>query len=297
MKLEYLKEFIEATENIDLTQTAKKLDIAPSVLSKHIASLEKELGVSLFLSAKKNVLTNYGVIMLPYAKEIIELEEDFLNQYSKKSETPNTKETLKIAISPIQTREISGRIIEDFICTNPGVNIKKIETGNSNIINLVKTGKCDFGFCRLQSEYKRDDEITSIPVSISEAFVYISINNHLSNKKSLSFEDIKDETIYLRSENSSIYKVCLQEYQKLGLTPKIEFASEHIVYENLKNDKGITIYLSELINTEYSQSIKTIPISPSLTSYIDLVFKRETLSSSKALFLEFAFHSFMINLK
>ena len=49
MRIEYLQECIDLAKTLSFTQTAKNFYLTQSVLSKHIAQLETELGVTLFL--------------------------------------------------------------------------------------------------------------------------------------------------------------------------------------------------------------------------------------------------------
>lgn len=295
MKLNYLHDFIVATESYDMKEAAEKLGISPSVLSKHIKSIEDELAVSLFVNARKNILTEYGKILKPHAEEIIAYFNDY-NENRLLGEYENNS-SLKICLSPIQTRELSGKVIENFTYQNPNVNIELIELSNHLGPLKVKNGEADFAFHRERVTITRDPELSYIPLCKSQAYVYISVKNPLSKRDKLSFKDLAKETIFLRTKESTLYDVITDEFNKINKVPHLLFDEANIIYENVIKNKGVTIYLSELINTQYSNEIKIIPLDPPLVSYIDLIFKNGTLTPLKEKLIEYVFNQFLINLK
>ena len=59
---------------------AEELYISQSSLSKHIMSIEKELGHSLFNRTTRKVsLTSFGKTYLPYAQRIVATDDEFQN--------------------------------------------------------------------------------------------------------------------------------------------------------------------------------------------------------------------------
>ena len=80
LKFDYLKEFVSAAGSEEMQQSARELGISPSVLSKHIKSLEQELGVPLFTRSRKTELSPYGKILLPYAQELVKVQDDYLKK-------------------------------------------------------------------------------------------------------------------------------------------------------------------------------------------------------------------------
>ena len=75
MNTENLKEFIVLAETKNFWEASERLYMNQSTLSKHIKSLENDLGVALFTRTTRRVeLTNYGEIFLPYAKSVTRSE-------------------------------------------------------------------------------------------------------------------------------------------------------------------------------------------------------------------------------
>ena len=71
MNTEFLKEFVVLAETKNFWEASERLYMNQSTLSKHIKSLENELGVELFTRTTRRVeLTSYGQTFLPYARTI-----------------------------------------------------------------------------------------------------------------------------------------------------------------------------------------------------------------------------------
>ena len=75
MNTEFLKEFVVLAETKNFWEASERLYMNQSTLSKHITSLENELGVELFTRTTRRVeLTSYGQTFLPYARTIARTE-------------------------------------------------------------------------------------------------------------------------------------------------------------------------------------------------------------------------------
>ena len=72
MELRRIQYFVTLAEYLHFSQAADNLYISQSSLSYHIAELELELGVQLFVRNKRKVsLTKVGAELLPIARDIL----------------------------------------------------------------------------------------------------------------------------------------------------------------------------------------------------------------------------------
>jgi len=89
MRIEDLQYFMKVVEVGNMTQAAKNLFIAQPSLSKAMANLESEMGVTLFQrTAKGTVLTVQGEEFLQYARQVLE-QIDLMNHRYKEGITAN----------------------------------------------------------------------------------------------------------------------------------------------------------------------------------------------------------------
>lgn len=78
MELSHLKEFIVLAKIENYLEAAENLYISQSSLSKHIKSLEAELGTTLFDRTTRQVkLNEAGRVFLKYAQQMIEIQYQF----------------------------------------------------------------------------------------------------------------------------------------------------------------------------------------------------------------------------
>ena len=82
MNLRFVETFIEVARVQSYTQAAKNLNIAQAAVSKRIAVLQQELGVTLIdRQDKVFYLTEAGERFLPRAKELLALEEEVQREF------------------------------------------------------------------------------------------------------------------------------------------------------------------------------------------------------------------------
>lgn len=78
MNISLFREFIVLAEEKNYMEAAERLYMNQSTLSKHIMSMENELGVPLFDRSTRRVeLTEYGKALLPHARNITHSEFEY----------------------------------------------------------------------------------------------------------------------------------------------------------------------------------------------------------------------------
>ena len=78
MEINYLKEFVVLAQTGNFMEAADILYVSQSTLSKHIKSMELELGVPLFdRTTRKVTISKFGELLLPYAQQIAELQDKY----------------------------------------------------------------------------------------------------------------------------------------------------------------------------------------------------------------------------
>ena len=99
MEINYLKEFVVLAQTGNFMEAAELLYVSQSTLSKHIKSIEVELGVSLFdRTTRKVTISKFGQLLLPYAQQISELQEMYISALRTSLETE--QETLTLGAIP-----------------------------------------------------------------------------------------------------------------------------------------------------------------------------------------------------
>ncbi|MGI6072346.1 MAG: LysR substrate-binding domain-containing protein [Lachnospiraceae bacterium] len=285
MKFQYLREFIIAARSNKLQDAASELGISLSVLSKHIKSMEMELGVPLFIRSHHTVLSQYGRIMLPYAQELVALQNEYNADFAKDAAKPS--EVLKVALSSNQFREHHSMLLENFMLSNPNLPVETLECENSELEGYVLAGKCDLAFVRSRANHERNPELVYFPICADRMVAFIPAGHPLSGRESISFADLKDEKILLRSDNFISNQACLEGFEKAGISPNISFAGTFAVYDMVKKGEGISFYLAPSRSSRHDSSLSVVPVVPAIYSFVDLVYKRGRPAKQMTIFLEY----------
>ncbi|MCD8231072.1 MAG: LysR family transcriptional regulator [Clostridiales bacterium] len=95
MNIDYFREFIVLADCGSYIEASERLFIGQSSLSKHIMSMEKELGVPLFeRTSRKVILTRFGELMIPYANRIVQAQFDYRHALQTEQESTRGRITI-----------------------------------------------------------------------------------------------------------------------------------------------------------------------------------------------------------
>ena len=101
MEIQYIREWIDLAETMSFSKTAERLHISQSSLSRHIQTLEKELGEPLLIrSTRKTELTGFGRMYLPLARKIREADDYARKSASHYLQNRDAAVTLGVSRSP-----------------------------------------------------------------------------------------------------------------------------------------------------------------------------------------------------
>ncbi len=198
MNLEYLKTYIEVIKAGSFSEVAKKLSISQPAVSFQIQKLEQELGVRLIdRRQKKVVMTEAGERMLIFAelfdKEYQTLTRDF--EHLREGVTGN----LVIAASTMPGNFILPPILGEFKRQHPAVDIQVEVTDSSRVIEMVKSGEYDIGFCGV---FPEDEDLEAAKVAEDEIVLIVFPEHPFAGRKAVSFMEISAEPLIFREPTS-----------------------------------------------------------------------------------------------
>lgn len=275
MKFDYLREFVAAAQSEEMQLCAKELGLSPSVLSKHIKAIEQELGVPLFMRSRKTELSPYGKILLPYAKELVKVQDDYLQDFSDEAQEAAPK--LVVGLSSIQFRERSGQLIENFVLRHPQ-EVQIREADNAALCQMVANGEIDIAFVRTQADLHRSPDLVYVPFCSDPMVAFVPPEHPLAQSPGITIGELRDEHIILRSEKSTVSRVIHEKCAELGFEPKVSYVSTYVGYDMVRRGEGITLYLAPPAGAKRGQQqLAIIPIRPHIISYVDVVFRPRQL--------------------
>lgn len=193
MRIETLYEFTQLCTSLNFTETAKSFFISQSVLSNHIAQLEKELGVRLFIRDNRSVqVTEAGELFLESAHAIIDDYEQALSRIQLFRKGVST--LIRVGFLLGSFGSFLPLICRRYQIEHPEVEFAFSELDIGRMMNAVNNDRVDIGFTlfshKLQgSEYEcrclyEDCYKLAVPKT-----------HRLAGRTSIAMEDLADETV------------------------------------------------------------------------------------------------------
>lgn len=281
LNVRYLEEFVTLTEKKNFLEAAECLFISQSCLSKHIKKLETEIGVELFERTTRTVvLTEFGQMLLPYARKMVGLEYEFEKNVRRKIHQDSGN--IVLGSIPSMKQHAITALIAGFLNENPDMTLQTIEGDSTFAKELLTDGKCDIAF--LRSESSSVKEFNSIPYMIDYLTAVLPATHPLAKADNLPFEQLRGETFLLFPEHSFINDLCIRECRNAGFEPHIAYTGNRgaTLIDLVRNGAGITLMMHHSARQENDSSLAFIPVTPGIYSYISLNYAKEKPLSPQA---------------
>ena len=122
MDTRYLQDFVDVCRAGSFAAAARARDVAPSTLSRSVASLEAELGVRLFQrTTRKLYLTEEGERFLGIAAETVARLDDAIAELAESGHCPSGR--LRVSVSTSFGQEALVPILPDFLEDYPDITL------------------------------------------------------------------------------------------------------------------------------------------------------------------------------
>jgi len=272
MTLLQMKYFIAVCENGSLTAAAKSLFVTQPALSTAINQLEKEFNLKLF--ERKNhglVLTQDGEFFYDKAKQLLNQFEVFDKDLK---DLAQSKYTIRIGVPPMIGSFLFPKIYNQYMQHHPDAKFEIWEEGSLTIRKKIMNKSLDIGFSILNDSANEHYEKENILET--ELLFCVNRENPISKKKSLTIEDIKDESIIMLREGFYQNQLINQMYQEVHQEPKIILISSQlsVIRNFVKMNAGGAFLMKELVDLN-DDSIIGLPFKNKLTLKIGLIWQKE----------------------
>jgi DNA-binding transcriptional LysR family regulator len=212
MNLDYLKTYIELIRLGSFSEVAKKLSISQPAVSFQIQKLEQELGVRLIDRRQKPlVITDAGKRLLAFAQLFDNEYQALMHDFEQLRE--EVTGTLSITASTIPGDFILPPILSEFKKRHPSVNIQITVTDSARVIEAVKSGEYDIGFCGV---YPEDHELEAVKIAEDEIVLIVFPEHPFAERKQVSFLEVTAEPLIFREPTSGTQRSLAMLLTNLG---------------------------------------------------------------------------------
>ena len=262
--LKYLA-FVETVDKGSFTKAADSLNYAQSSVSKMIADLEKEWGISLLQRNKKGVcLTSSGEQLLPYARKIL---RDF-EEMQQKIHAMNGIQSGTVRIGTFSSVAINWlpHIFAKFQKDYPGIDYEMLLGDYDEVEKWIDEGRVDCGFLRLPS----GNDFDVISLKQDEYKAVLPVDHPLVQKEILDYKDLNGQPFLLLEHGGKTEVSELLEKYKVH--PNIRFTTweDYAIMSMVEKGLGIGV-LPEMI-------LKRIPYQIAIRSFRTPYFREIVLA-------------------
>ncbi|MDL2319449.1 LysR family transcriptional regulator [Eubacteriales bacterium OttesenSCG-928-A19] len=274
MNINHIKEFIALSESESFAEAAENSYTTQSTVSKHIKKMEQELGVTLFDRTSRTVrLSECGEILLPFARQIDEIERAYLSALAKHSRLSSDSLTIG-SITNLVAYGISD-ILVGFQNEYPTYQIDISGGSPYDVYKNLYAGRYDLAFLRYTDRMDISG-LSAVPFAEDEIVAVCSKYHPLAEHKVISLGALRDERILLYSPNSFMHDFIINACTDAGFKPNVALTvhrTENLV-ELASQQLGICFLMGQHMSGISNPNIAAIRIDPPYGCRIDLCYKK-----------------------
>lgn len=222
MEIDILRDFLVVADELNYTKAAKRLHISQSTLSKHIASLEKELGETLLIRKSRGVeLTQSGAIFYRSASTVVEIMNRTYQEFQQMKQQIDLRITGLLQNNDIlmllsRTMQILNEDKKD------SVTLSFISDESESSIDALLNNHADLAILFKSYSESLNPELACIELFKEKLIGLMELEHPLGNRQFISIDDLKDYPLAFISDNyanfgwDNILHIC----SKYGFKPR-----------------------------------------------------------------------------
>ena len=274
---------VETVRAGSISAAARRLSYSQSGVSRMIADLERDWGISLLERGRKGVrLTADGQQVMPFVEAVC---EDQRRLRERVAEVVGAQTGLIVigTFSSVATHLIPPAI-ERFTREHPGIEYELRMGDYSEIESWVADGLVDFGFLPYPPQEPREDLAREV-VATDELMAVVPQGHELAAREAISLAGLAAEPFILLERGSDNEISPLFETAGLSLTVCLSTWDDYAIMSMVENGLGVSI-LPNLILTRCPYRIERRPLDPPVTRDLAAVYRPGLLSTPARAFLD-----------
>lgn len=260
MKISYFREFIILSRYLNFSLAAKHLHMTQPGLSRHISSLETEVGSKLFERDTHRVkLTEKGKHFLSGIKKIID-DYDFLCEAVSKGGL----EKITIGVPYFGVKKYLSPIMSLFEAANPKVKINYLPAYPHTIVTGLFSKQVDVAVLP-KVDFPNSKDLIFHDAFNEPVVLLLNRNHPLASRTGVQIGDLKNENfLSLKGKYAgALFEYGYEFCRKHGFVPTKKELETETVEEaalSMKPDTGVLILPGHLKEANLSENVKCINV-------------------------------------
>lgn len=282
MDIDKMKSVLAVARTHSFSEAAVEISLSQSSVTKHVLSVEAELGVSIFSrsnTSKSVALTDDGQVFVKYAQEILELYESMYKQIKKLP--GDEKIPMVVNMIPMPGTFSHPSILSTFFYKNPDISLTIVQKRTQDVMAALLNKEIDAAIFRPifdrdvvlpPDSWLYDARIDVFDICENPAFVATGETHRLADRDSLTLKDLKEEKFLVQRPIPAggaglpiryelFIKSCLKEGFEPQILPNID---SHSVLQGETNlnlvAKGVGVMLLNAKMPDNIPGVRLIPL-------------------------------------
>lgn len=272
MNIRDLEYFYYLCQNKNFTKTAKILFVSQPSITMALHRIEKELGETLVIrnqSKEQLSLTEAGEILKKRAYNVLNEIKEAKLEISRISGAK-----IKLGVPPMIGAYFFSPFMKKLDISGLVEDIELVETGSADMKKLLVSGEVDIALIGSIAPIK-DNMIKATILKTDQFVVCTNNSNQISNKNEVNFNELQDERFIVLGDSYIHNKVLKSLCLKKGVSTKNMYFTAEIQTAKSLIASGLGIGIMINMAVENMESIKTVPLVPTINFYISIAVKKE----------------------
>jgi DNA-binding transcriptional LysR family regulator len=256
LSLTHLRVFCEVADCLSVTQAASRLHRTQPAVSRSLAELEKELGVSLFIRQGRQItLTPAGEELRLRSRSVLGETDELVRRAQELSS--GTTSMLRIGAMSISLERVVAPILHAFGQAHPEIGIRIVEADAPELAVLVESGQLDLAFTRDITS----DSLASVRLFPMHVVAVAPTAHPLAGRDSVDVRELEREPLLLTREGTGSRVLLARACRAEGLTLRdirVESRSYDGLLALVQGGLGIAIVLSTVASAR--PRAKVLPV-------------------------------------
>lgn len=225
MELQQLRCFVAVAEELHFGRAARRLEMLPSALGRHVRLLEESLGTRLLLRTTRNVtLSQDGVAFSDDARSLLSQADELGRRFRERGR--RRSQVLRVGAIDTAATGLVPELLHDFRKHHSNVTVQLVEDKTVRLLPRLLSGRLDLAFVRPPENI--DKRVELLMLFHETAVVAVPSRHKLANRSRLFIDTLVDQPLIVpdRSSRPHSHDLTIKLFDQVGLRPTISQVAE-----------------------------------------------------------------------
>lgn len=276
--VDHLRAAVSLGETLSFTESARKLNLSQSSLSRRISDLEKILKVRVFHRTTRSVEpTLPGKEMLVQMRRTLQMFDQGVALMYRQA--IGESGTVTVSCLPSIAASYLPNFIRDFIAAYPDVRVEIRDVLKAQVVDLVRSGDVDFG---ITATTHREPDLTYERIGADKFYCALPPGHPLAERESIDWSMLSGERLIMFSSFTSISRPVELSLDKAGIVAETMMVGHNVgtVAGLVASGLGVTA-VPELVRPlmEFAR-LSFVPLTPTIERDIFIIRRKGEESSA-----------------